>query len=99
MQGATDGSIDMSDLYDYLQTDPEHDYEHIIVEELEKVFGTMGKFIAQKQIKESSGSDKLTIDEVPKVIDRIGTALNSMLGPGPTKDLKKTLKRRCGLPV
>jgi len=75
------------------------DYVSVFNEEFESIFGSMGSFIIRKQIEDIAGGGDISEDQLPNVINKLTQSVVSIVGPEAARDLKKRLRRRCGLPV
>ena len=98
MLGEPQSEIDIGDLFGTpgaVQTD----YESIFREEFECIFGTMGSFIIKKQLDDITKGEEITDERLPFIIDKLTQSVVSIVGPDAAKDLKRSLRRRCGLPV
>ena len=75
------------------------DYVSIFQEEFSTIFGPMGTFIIKKQVEDITKGQDITEDRLPFIIDQLSESVVSVVGPDAARDLKKQIKRRCGIPV
>jgi len=98
MLGEPETEIDVGGLFGHA-TAHSTDYSSIFSEEFESVFGAMGKFIVKKQLDDITKGEDITEDRLPFIINKISDSVVDVLGPDSARELKKRLRRKCGLPV
>lgn len=84
-----------------------HNYEQrskdelvpILESEMELMFGSVGKFIVKKQLSELGGVENIEPEELHKLIDKLSSSVENVVGQDTSKTLKKRLRQKCGLPV
>jgi hypothetical protein len=98
MLGEPQNEIDVVDLFGaYASTST--NYVSVFEEEFSGIFGPMGNFIIKKQVDDLSKDGSISVDQLPFIINKLTESVVGVVGPDAAKDLKKRLKRRCGLPV
>jgi len=90
--------VDVGDLFGHSSRTTE-DYSSIFKQEFETMFGQMGSFIVKKQLDDLTKGEDISPDRLPFIINKLSESVISVMGPKAAKDLKRNLRRRCGLPV
>ncbi len=98
MLGDPQSEVDVGDLFGAYAT-PSTNYVTVFEEEFSGIFGPMGNFIIKKQVEDLTKGKGVNEDQLPFVINKLTESVVGVVGPDAAKDLKKRLKRRCGLPV
>jgi hypothetical protein len=67
--------------------------------EFQNLFGDIGKYIVKKQVSDLIGGRPLEPNDLPRLIDTLSDSLTKVIGEDNAKDLKRRLRRKCGLPI
>lgn len=68
-------------------------------DELQNHFGDIGRYIVRKQVLDIKGNKPVEIKDIPGIIEALSTSTVKIIGANNAKDLRKRLRRRCGLSV
>ena len=98
MLGEPESGLDVGGLFG-TPAHPTTNYTSVFEEEFESVFGAMGKFIIKKQVHDLTKGEGVSTDRLPYIIDKLSESVVDVVGPDTARDIKKKLRRRCGLPV
>jgi hypothetical protein len=98
MLGEPETEVDVGDLFGHA-SQLSTDYYNVFEEEFETVFGTMGKFIIKKQLNDLTKGNDITEDKLPFIINKLSESVVDVVGPDAARELKRSLRRKCGLPV
>jgi len=71
----------------------------VIEDEFKNHFGDIGRYIVRKQVANMKGNKAVEIKDIPALIEALSSATVKIIGANCSKDLRKRLRRRCGLPV
>ena len=91
--------VDVGSIFGHSNPAGSTDYVSIFHEEFSNMFGPMGEFIINKQVEELTKNGEITPERLPSVIRHLSNSVESVMGKDSARDLQRTLKRRCGLPV
>lgn len=68
-------------------------------DELMNHFGDVGRHIVRKQVLDLIGSKPVEMRDIPGIIEALSSSAVKVIGANNAKDLRKRLRRRCGLPA
>jgi hypothetical protein len=100
MIGEPEHEIDVGQIFHRFSHSGHANHVLAIEEEFALTFGPVGKFIVQKQVTAMKKTrDTITDSDVPVLIEKLTATVTGMIGPEQAKNLRKHLRRRCGLSV